>query len=397
MRNAEYILDNLSVWNEIPAVGITGGQICYHRDNGFSTEDFWAKNQDLSEILLEKARNQKLPVMYSEENIFFYSCVYDGTEDAAYLIGPIVMQKLPRWKLREYRSLSDFCQGKLFPVSSYEEWIACINLLYFAVFGEQLDDEMLLKENNCEISSFYVPEYEKDTYQLESENEKGRWLYETEEKCQKAMIDGETADINELDLLSHSGKMAEDPFKQAEYQAVCMITVTTRTAIEAGVSSYKAYNLSDLYLQKLEKAKSPMEIRMIMGAAAEEFTQLIQKEKMQGPYYISVCKNYILRNRTKNISINDLAKEVGVSQSYLSRTFKEHEGVTIKEFILTEKCKAVANMLCYSDYSITEIAAYIGFSSVSHMGVRFKKMYHMSPREYKILHKKLDDQEWVIQ
>ena len=52
-----------------------------------------------------------------------------------------------------------------------------------------------------------------------------------------------------------------------------------------------------------------------------------------------------------------------MSHSYLTKKFKEYEGITIQQYIISEKLKAAANMLKYSDASISEIAEYLSFAS----------------------------------
>ena len=95
------------------------------------------------------------------------------------------------------------------------------------------------------------------------------------------------------------------------------------------------------------------------------------------------CKNYIAAHRTKNIQVREISTAVGMSHSYLTKKFKEYEGITIQQYIISEKLKAAANMLKYSDASISEIAEYLSFASQSHMGQYFKKAYQMTPKEYR--------------
>ena len=41
------------------------------------------------------------------------------------------------------------------------------------------------------------------------------------------------------------------------------------------------------------------------------------------------------------------------------------------------------NMLIYSRYSYSDIASYLGFSSQSHLGTRFKKAIGLTLRQYR--------------
>ena len=57
--------------------------------------------------------------------------------------------------------------------------------------------------------------------------------------------------------------------------------------------------------------------------------------------------------------------------------------VTLKAYILEEKIKLIKNLLTYSSYTFTEISAYLGFASQSHMGMEFKKITGMTLRQYR--------------
>ena len=50
---------------------------------------------------------------------------------------------------------------------------------------------------------------------------------------------------------------------------------------------------------------------------------------------------------------------------------------------MKERCEHAANMLKYTDYSIAVIAEYFCFSTQSHFGKQFKKVYGMTPKEYR--------------
>lgn len=56
-----------------------------------------------------------------------------------------------------------------------------------------------------------------------------------------------------------------------------------------------------------------------------------------------------------------MAEELEINPSYLSQCFKSWEGISMKQFILREKIRLCKNMLTYSPYSYSAIAAYLGF------------------------------------
>ena len=164
-----------------------------------------------------------------------------------------------------------------------------------------------------------------------------------------------------------------------------MITLMTRYSIEAGLAPQKAYGLSDFYLQALEKCRDILAIQDLRASAWNSYYEALQATRQENntPSYITTCKNYVASHLTKNIRLVDLAKIVGMSSNYLSKKFKEYEGINMGQYIIQEKIKAAANMLRYSDFTVTEIAEYLNFVSSSHMGQYFKKEFGLSPKKYR--------------
>ena len=244
-----------------------------------------------------------------------------------------------------------------------------------------------MEENGIDRKKLRVSDDEKMMYQINcSEKNRNYTSLETEQAWLNAVKRGDLSFVEEGELnWKVTGEMAKSSLKQLEYGCVCMITLLTRAAMEAGVPAVEAYNISDMYLQKLEKCVAQSEINVLIHNAYEAFQERIvrEQERLEIPYYITTCKDYIAQHRTRDIHVSDLVKAVGVSHSYLSKKFKEFEGITLREYMLQEKINAAANMIRYSDRSLSEIAEYLNFSSQSHMGQCFRKKFDMTPQEYR--------------
>ena len=119
-----------------------------------------------------------------------------------------------------------------------------------------------------------------------------------------------------------------------------------------------------------------------------EFTELVRraKEEKSSLSHVDSCKEYIEKNLRKNLQVSDIAPAIGLSRTYLSRLFHEAEGITVQQYIQKEKCRHAAQMLQYSDYSISQIAQYFGFSSQSYFGACFQTWYGMTPSAYRKAH-----------
>ena len=71
--------------------------------------------------------------------------------------------------------------------------------------------------------------------------------------------------------------------------------------------------------------------------------------------------------------------------SYLSDLFSKIEGKTIEQFFIYQRIEKVKALINFNQFTLTEIAYQMGFSSVNHLSAQFKKVTNMTPSAYKKL------------
>lgn len=98
--------------------------------------------------------------------------------------------------------------------------------------------------------------------------------------------------------------------------------------------------------------------------------------------HIIVAKNYIYQNYNKEITITDVAKEVGVTSNYLSNIFAEYEKSTPKEYLTSIRMNQAKKMLLTSKYKIKEVGFLVGYKNQLHFSGEFKKYTGLSPLQY---------------
>lgn len=75
--------------------------------------------------------------------------------------------------------------------------------------------------------------------------------------------------------------------------------------------------------------------------------------------------------------------KVNHSYIYLSNLFSAVTGTTIEQYIITKKIDRVKEMLIYEEFSLSEIAFRLHYSSVAHLSAQFKKVTGFTPSLYK--------------
>ncbi len=190
------------------------------------------------------------------------------------------------------------------------------------------------------------------------------------------------------------GILAKTPLRSSQNLAIVIITLSCRAALEGGLHHEVAFSLSDSSINTVEEMVTPESAVRVARDAQYKYCELVHEIKTNTKnakhnkpnVLVSKCKDYIFLHLHDKITVKDIAIELFVNPNYLSNIFKEHEGISILQFIMAEKIKLVKNMLIYSPYSFIEIATYLGFSSQSHLGTQFKKHTGMTLREFRELY-----------
>lgn len=85
----------------------------------------------------------------------------------------------------------------------------------------------------------------------------------------------------------------------------------------------------------------------------------------------------------ENFSVDDLAKEIGVSRVQLYRKVKALLDCSITDYILNRRLKKASYLLINESYSISEITYMVGFSTPNYFATVFKTKYGCTPSDYK--------------
>ena len=182
-----------------------------------------------------------------------------------------------------------------------------------------------------------------------------------------------------------AGHLSDDPLRNCKYLFVAAATVYCRTALTAGMDEHRAYDVSDLYIQRMDTLETEEEVRALhadmLSFYTEEIAALDKKNVYSRP--IVECLDYIYNHLHEVIRLSDLAELVGLNKSYLSTLFKQEMGKSITEYILSKRIEAACNMLKFSDYSFAEIGAILTFSSQGHFSRVFKEQTGQTPGEYR--------------
>ncbi len=181
------------------------------------------------------------------------------------------------------------------------------------------------------------------------------------------------------------GMLSADALRNLKYHLVITVALITRYCIEGGMEMETAYNMSDIYIQNIDKCVTTDEVNQLHKKIVEDYAKRMQVIQKTNHYLktIMMCLDYIFDNLHTKITLEQLAEQVGLAPTYLSKLFHKEVGMTLSGYIIKKRIEVAENMLKFSEYSCTEIASYLCFSSESHFIQVFKKITGYTPKRYR--------------
>lgn len=141
-------------------------------------------------------------------------------------------------------------------------------------------------------------------------------------------------------------------------------------------------------LGEVELAAAPgaQQLAQLTGRLEELGFELLDDKKQK---QIETVKNLIIQK----VQQGDIEEHFSISQflataasrdyASITRLFSEVEGITIEHFFILQKIEKVKEWLVYDEWTLSEIAWKLGYSSVAHLSAQFKKITGLTPSEFK--------------
>lgn len=192
------------------------------------------------------------------------------------------------------------------------------------------------------------------------------------------------------------GMLSRNLVTNLKYHFVITTAMITRLCEQKGMGLEQAFRMSDFYIQRLDNIRTVQGVRNLHDEMVLDYTEKMRKicQSNTNSRHIKACKEYIYSHIKERITIEDLADELGVSASYLSRLFKKETGDSVSVYIRRQKIELAKNLLRYSEYSMIDIANRLSFSSQSHFTQQFRELVGMTPKKYRDLNHTI---QWDIE
>ena len=115
--------------------------------------------------------------------------------------------------------------------------------------------------------------------------------------------------------------------------------------------------------------------------------RLMEKSSVESNDIIYQTVSYIARHFREEVSLEKMARDLGISKFTLSRVFSGTFHRNFNQFLNEQRLNYVTVHLECTDDSITDICMNAGFESQRTFNRVFRERYRMTPREYRNLYR----------
>lgn len=282
------------------------------------------------------------------------------------------------------------------PTMTYIDFFHILRVVYYMINAEEIPLDAFLQEvyaGNPPENSSLRSEHAVSVYQ-QKESDVQNNSYEVEKVILTLVENGDVEGIKKFIAnvpQYHAGTVAGDILRMQKNYFIASCTLATRTAIRAGLPTAEAYQLSDLYISRLETLSTMNAVNQLFANSLLDITTLVQKhrESLQAHFLqdldnpVRECILYVKQHTNQNLSVQSVADALGYHRTYLSACFSRTMGFCLNDYIYRCKLEEGKTLLAHTDKSISEISSYLCFSSQSHFQLRFKKAFGITPAEYR--------------
>ena len=304
------------------------------------------------------------------------SCLFipSDNEDDFYLITPFLEYLIPKYGA----SISELICDVYFslPITPRKKFNYLVELLVEDENVDFLDAIVLIEDSS--VKNVRRTSSRKNTYLnsiLESE-------VKFKHEILQAVVEGNISRVNMLfDLRRRNHGVEESHIEQG-----------------VNVRRRKSYNMNDLLRYALEqhnddflgieelwvKIKNKLDNYDLSEDVIRSYCLLVDRNKYKDKQaVVRNCIAYINDRISEKISLDNVSDYLGVNKSYLSSIFNKDMGISIVDYIHDKRISNACYLLANTDFSISEVADYIGYFDTSYFIRIFKTLVKMTPLKYR--------------
>lgn len=332
--------------------------------------------------VLERRPEASIDIFWEDD--VYYARVRRKGIQGWILAGPVqtVVGAAPALKIAQKHKIQ--AASYRLPYCELKTFLEAMKLLLYEETGEKVCLSELYTKQQLE------PEQQK-FFEKKRWMEKGGHLHNPYQHEQKKLGSIRAGNLKLLEECQNEvwpgeiGQLADNPLRQEKNLSIVVISIACRAAIDGGVAPQKAFSMSDVFISNIERMTQVLPIQAAVVEYEREFARAVEQVKHDSEHnrYVERAKEYVAEHIDESIRVVQIGEALGINENYLTGLFHKYEGITLQHYIRKEKVRQAKELLLYSSYSCSEIAALLCFSTQSHFSSAFKREVGMTPAKYR--------------
>lgn len=148
--------------------------------------------------------------------------------------------------------------------------------------------------------------------------------------------------------------------------------------LQAMIESKALHKGRDLHLTGL------LYLLLSVLVESNQATILEGKEESRKEYYVSKAIDFIEMNYAMKITVEDIAKFLGLNRSYACSLFKQRMNVSLQEYLIRYRVHKACELMENVELTISDIARSVGYADPLLFSKMFKKILGVSPKPFRM-------------
>lgn len=163
---------------------------------------------------------------------------------------------------------------------------------------------------------------------------------------------------------------------EAQQRGMEALWIISRALRELGIETENP--LFSFQVQDYRQLKSEVE-----GLLNKQIATTAAHQERLEPDVVQQIKQYIIAHSQEDISLEMIAKRVGLSPFYISKVFKEQLGINYIDFLTECRIEKAKALMSDPELSLKEITFEVGYNDPNYFSKVFKKSCGIAPTDYR--------------
>ena len=186
------------------------------------------------------------------------------------------------------------------------------------------------------------------------------------------------------EILGHIMFSSGGNFRWIRARCYELLVLISRTAIRSGADAEYILRLNDEYFETIPRCANIVDLSKQLSNALRQFMDSnfnLQDAKHSDAIHNAIY--FIHQNYQHHITLEDAARHVYLSPTYLSRIFKQESGVSFTRFLNNVRVEKSKRLLTMTEMRLAEIAGACGFEDQSYFTKVFKNVTSETPQQFR--------------